>query len=65
MEIRLTKKQLNEGVEIRIAGCKGDPTDKAPRTVLYIEHYEGRVQLHVWNGSQDCQTIILKQTKEN
>jgi len=25
MEIRLTKKQLNEGVEIRIAGCKGDP----------------------------------------
>ena len=62
MEFKFTRKQLNEGIEIRIAGCKGDPTDKVPGTVLYIENYDDKVQVHVWDGtSQDCQTTILEQ----
>jgi hypothetical protein len=66
MNIKLTRKFLNEGVEIKIAGCTGDPTEKAPGTALYIEHYEGEILVHIWDGtSQDCQTIKLKQTKEN
>jgi hypothetical protein len=62
MEFKFTRKQLDEGIEIKINGCKGDPTEKAPGTSLYLEHYEGKVLVHVWDGtSQDCQTIELKQ----
>jgi len=64
MQLRLSKKDiLNEGsggLEIKIDGCKGDPSDKAPGCAVFIENYKGTVQVHVWDGTkQDCQTIIL------
>jgi hypothetical protein len=58
--LKFSKKDIRKGVEISIEGCIGDPTEKPPGTCIYIEHYEGKVQCHVWNGlNKDCQTIIL------
>ena len=58
--LKFSKKDVKRGIDIKIEGCVGDPTDKAPGTSIYIEHYDGKVQVHIWNGlSQDCQTIIL------
>ena len=70
MKISLDKKDIENkdggrGVEIVIEGCVGDPAEKFPGTAVFIEHYEGKVQVHVWDGTQqDCQTIILKQSTE-
>lgn len=61
MKLKFTKRQMTKGIEIKLAGCIGDPVDKKPGTALYIEYYEGKVQVHVWNGEADCQTTILKQ----
>jgi hypothetical protein len=67
MKMKFSKKDLiNEGsggLEIKIEGCPGDPTEDEPGTSLFIEYYEGKVQVHVWDGrGQDCQTITLKQS---
>jgi hypothetical protein len=65
IKLNFTKKQLDNnegsgGLEIKIKGCRGDPLDTRPGTALFLEYYEGKVQLHVWtNAQQDCQTIIL------
>jgi hypothetical protein len=69
MQLKLSQHELDNsqgsgGLEIVIEGCKGDPLDKKPGTAVFIEKYEGKVQVHVWDGTQsDCQTIILKETK--
>jgi hypothetical protein len=66
IKLKLTKKQLNNnggsgGLEVKISGCIGDPAEKRPGTSLFLEFYEGKVQVHIWDGtSQDCQTILLK-----
>jgi hypothetical protein len=69
MRLKLSQQELdkqsgNEGLEIVIEGCTGDPLETSPGTSIYIEKYEGKVQVHIWDGTQaDCQTIILKETK--
>ena len=67
MKLQVTKKDLTNqgsgGLEIKIKNCPGDPTEDEPGTSVFIEYYEGKVQVHVWDGNQqDCQTIILKQS---
>ena len=66
MKMKFTMQELDNkgsgGLEIKIEGCPGDPTEDEPGMSLFIEYYEGKVQVHVWDGTQqDCQTIILKQ----
>ncbi|MBE3144071.1 MAG: hypothetical protein IMZ61_09135 [Planctomycetes bacterium] len=69
MRLKISQQELdrlsgNGGLEIVIEGCTGDPLEKEPGTSVYIEKYEGKVQVHVWDGTQaDCQTIILKEIK--
>ena len=67
MQFKFTKEELSNagsgGLEIKIEGCPGDPTEKEHGTSVFIEYYENKVQVHVWDGTQqDCQTIILKQS---
>lgn len=67
MRLTLTKEEIGKGqegqgkgLEIAIEGIQGDPSEKSPGTSVFIEYYEGKVQLHLWtNGVQDCQTITL------
>lgn len=63
MKIKVTKEEIgqpHEGIEIRIKGLKGDPEEESPGTSVFIEYYEGKVQLHWWTeGGQDCHTAIL------
>jgi hypothetical protein len=48
------------GLEIKIEGLTGDPTDQSPGTSVFIENYEGKILCHVWtDGKQDCQSITL------
>jgi hypothetical protein len=66
MRLVLNKRELrnkgNGGLEIAIEGYTGDPQEKTPGTAVFIEYYEGKLQVHVWNGTQsDCQTIILEE----
>jgi hypothetical protein len=66
MKFKFTKEELTYegagGLEIKIEGCPGDPTDTDPGTVVFIEYYEGKVLVHVWDGTkQDCDTLELKQ----
>ena len=69
MQLKISQHELDNsqgsgGLEIVIEGCTGDPMEKKPGTSVFIENYEGKVQVHVWDGTQgDCQTIILKETK--
>lgn len=69
MQLKLTKKELDNnngsgGLEIKVAGYTGDPQEISPGTAVFIEYYEGKLQVHVWDGTQaDCQTIILHKTK--
>jgi len=68
MKLVLSQEELGKdsegqgkGLEIAIEGLNGDPTDVSPGCSVFIEYYEGKVQLHVWtNDQQDCQTIILQ-----
>lgn len=67
MKMQFTKDELSNkgagGLEIKINGCPGDPTEDEPGTSVFIEYYEGKVQVHVWDGTkQDCDTIVLKQS---
>ena len=62
--ITLTQKDLGKGdegqgrgLEINIQGLKGNPADGCS---VWIEYFEGKVQLHVWtNNEQNPQTITL------
>jgi hypothetical protein len=70
MKLRLTQKELvnqggDGGLEISIESCVGDPQEKSPGTAVFIEKYDGKIQVHVWDGNeQDCKTFILKQYKQ-
>jgi len=68
MRLLVTQQELGrgnegngDGIEIKIEGLNGDIAEKSPGTSIFLEYYEGKVQLHIWNeGKVDCQTIILK-----
>jgi len=69
LQLLYTKKEIDNnkgggGLEIKIEGCKGDPTDSIPGTAVFIENYKGKVLCHIWDGTQqDCHTHTLKQYK--
>ena len=48
-------------VEIGVKGFKTSPTDvDGEPAQIFIEIYEGKLQVHVWDGSsQDPQTIVI------
>jgi len=65
MEIKIDRKRIsyeggNVGLEIRIPGVLGNPTDpEGMPCPIYIEEIDGKIQIHIWDGEQDPQTIIL------
>ena len=67
MHIKVTQKELDNsngdgGIQIYIEGCTGNPQEKAPGCVVFIEKYIGNVLLHVWDGTeQDPKTFTLKE----
>lgn len=70
MKLHLSKHELDStqksgGLEITIDGIQGDPTEKCPGTSVFLEWYDGKMQLHVWTeNQQDAQTIILTPLNE-
>ena len=63
MRIELEKGNLGHGpaaLEIVVKGFRSDPTGVDPTQVL-IEIYDGKLQVHIWDGSsQDPQTAIIQ-----
>jgi hypothetical protein len=67
MQLRLTKEDLNNnqdkssgGLEISIPGVLANPTDAPGKECpIFIEYYEGKVLVHVWDGKEDPTTITL------
>ena len=64
--LKLRRSQLDNnkgsgGLEIGVFGHKGDPCDANPAPCqIFLEWYEGKLQLHVWDGSAaDPKTIII------
>jgi hypothetical protein len=43
-----------EGLEISVKGFKSNPTDHESDPIqVYIEVYEGKLQVHTWDGSSE------------
>lgn len=40
------------GLTITVEGFRGDITNSVPSQV-FIEFYEGKLRVHVWNGGED------------
>ena len=60
MQLRLTKEELNKGLEISIPGVLANPTDEPGKECpIFIEYYEGKVRVHVWDRKENPTTIIL------
>jgi len=47
------------GLEIRVPGFKGSP-ESPDDGQIFIEYYEGKVRVHVWNGDQDPITTEIE-----
>lgn len=61
MKLTVTKEQLAHpgGLEIAVAGFAGDGGVKP--TQVFIEYYEGKLLVHVWDGTgEDCVTHQVK-----
>jgi hypothetical protein len=65
MQLRLTKENLdnhdgNGGLEISIPGLQELPGSiYGKECPIFIEYYEGKVLIHVWDGKEDPTTITL------
>lgn len=48
------------GLEIAVPGFLANPTDgtTAPAQI-FVEIYEGRLQVHVWAGDEDPSTTVI------
>ncbi len=50
------------GIEIKIPGFKGNP--QCPHEgQIFIEYYEGKIAVHVWNGDADPETIKIEKVR--
>ena len=66
-KIVLTKKELlndngsfvDGGVEICIPGFKGDPFGNEGDGQIWLEIYEGKFYIHIWNGKIDPTTVTI------
>ena len=54
-----------KGINVVIEGFKGDPTDKN-QGQIFIEIYEGKLQVHVWDGKNngDPHTVRIDKLTE-
>jgi hypothetical protein len=54
MQIVLKSEEIAHpnGLEIAVEGFKGDIGDEVPSQV-FMEVYDGKLRVHVWNGGQD------------
>ena len=63
MRTELDKGNLGHGpaaLEIGVKGFRCDPTGVDPTQVL-IEIYDGKLQVHIWDGSsQDAQSTVIQ-----
>jgi len=65
MRIELNPDEINsklcDGLEIHIKGYEGSPEmiDEA-NAQIFIESYEGKVRIHVWNDTVEPVTFELK-----
>lgn len=65
MKILLSKEEIatlecGQGLIIGIDGFKGNPADAdGINEQIYIEYWEGKICIHVWNGEQDPKTLEL------
>ena len=59
----LDNNQGSGGVEIRVDGYKNNPQcpDEAQ---IFIEIYEGKLRVHVWNGKQEPHSILIDPLEE-
>jgi hypothetical protein len=62
MRLVLDKNSLGSdgaGLEIGVKGFKSSPTDAdSERTQVYIEIYEGKLKVHVWDGSSEDPSTV-------
>lgn len=60
MKLELTHNDVAHpsGLEISIAGFKGDVGSERPSQV-FIEYYNGELRIHVWNGNEDPATSFV------
>ncbi len=66
MRVELENRTLGSGpygLEIGVKGFRGDPTaDDTQPTQVLIEVYEGKLSVHVWDGSsEDPQSMHIQQ----
>ena len=61
--LKLSKQMLNYnsggGLEIRIQGFKSNPACPEEGQI-FIEYYEKKIRVHVWNGEQDPVTTEIE-----
>ena len=51
----------NGGLEIVIPGTVGDPTADPKNPIpVFIEYYEGKLRVLIWNGDQDPEVYEVK-----
>jgi len=65
MRIEFDNDTLGSGpaaLEIGVKGFQGDPgSDEGRSTQVFIEVYEGKLSVHVWDGSsEDPQSIHIR-----
>ena len=64
MELKITKEEIDNnegggGLEIRVPGFKANP-ECPDDGQIFIEYYEGKVRVHVWNGDQNPITTEIE-----
>lgn len=63
IEPRQIDQQRGLGLEIGVKGYKGDRNDLEGReTQVFIEYYDGKVQVHVWTGESEGPTHTIALT---
>jgi len=54
------KYEKGHGVEIFVKGFEGNPANSEETdSQIFIESYEGKVRIHVWNATMDPVTFEL------
>ena len=70
IQLQLSLKDLDNnegsgGLEIAIPGTVGDPTaDPRNPIPIFIEYYEGKLRVLIWNGNQDPEIYRVELLKD-
>lgn len=67
IRLEINPRDLTSGLEIHVKGFKGETTaEKGQETQVFIEVYEGQLQIHTWDGSgEDPVTVIIEKENEH